>query len=76
METPPRSGRRLNEQGFVTSVGYSPTLQHFVGLGFVKGGLTRQGERLRMIDHMRDLAAEVEICDPVFYDKDGGRARG
>ena len=67
---------RLNEQGFVTSVGYSPTLQHFVGLGFVKGGLTRQGERLRMIDHMRDLAADVEICDPVFYDKDGGRARG
>ena len=67
---------RFNEQGFTTSVGYSPTLGHFIGLGFVKGGAARHGERMRMVDHMRDVSAEVEICDPVFFDKDGGRARG
>ncbi len=67
---------RDNEQGFVTSVGYSPTLGHFIGLGFVKDGPNRIGHHMKLVDHMRGLTAEVEICDPVFFDADGGRARG
>ena len=67
---------RRNEQGHVSSVAFSPTLQHFIGLAFVKNGPARHGEKLRLVDHMRDVTAEVEICDPVFFDPDGGRARG
>ena len=29
----------------------------------------------RMVDHLRETTTEVEICDPVFFDPDGGRAR-
>lgn len=65
-----------NDQGYVSSVGFSPTLGHFVGLGFVKDGLERHGEVLRMVDHLRGLDAQVEVCDPVFFDPEGGRARG
>lgn len=67
---------RENSQGYVTSVGYSPTLGHFIGLGFLRDGPNRVGHHLRMVDHMRGVTAEVEICDPVFFDPEGGRARG
>ncbi|ABD56364.1 sarcosine oxidase subunit alpha family protein [Jannaschia sp. CCS1] len=67
---------RENDQGYVTSVGYSPTLGHFVGLGFLRDGPNRVGHHMMMVDHLRGVTAAVEICDPVFFDPDGGRARG
>ncbi|UWQ96589.1 sarcosine oxidase subunit alpha family protein [Rhodobacteraceae bacterium M385] len=67
---------RENSQGYVTSVGYSPTLGHFIGLGFLRDGPNRVGHHLKMVDHMRGVTAEVEICDPVIFDPEGGRARG
>ena len=67
---------RLNEKGFTTSVGHSPTLGHMIGLGFVANGADRHGERMRMVDHLRDITTEVELCDPVFLDPEGARARG
>jgi sarcosine oxidase subunit alpha len=65
-----------NELGHVSSVGYSPEFECWIGLGFVRNGASRHGERIRMVDHMRDIVAEVEICDPVFIDKAGEKARG
>ncbi|MEJ6389682.1 sarcosine oxidase subunit alpha family protein [Gymnodinialimonas ulvae] len=67
---------RENDLGYVTSVGFSPTLGHFIGLGFLKNGPDRVGHHMKMVDHLRGVTAEVEICDPVFFDADGGRARG
>ncbi len=67
---------RANDEGYVTSVGFSPTLGHFVGLGFIRDGLARHGEVLQMVDHLRGVATQVEICDPVFFDPEGGRTRG
>ena len=67
---------RQNAQGYTTSVGWSPTLETFLGLGFLKHGRARHGERMRMVDHLRNLAVEVEITDPVAFDPDGGRMRG
>ncbi len=67
---------RTNNMGYVTSVGYSPTLGHFIGLGFLKAGRDRVGHHMKMVDALRGVTAEVEICDPVFFDPDGGRARG
>ena len=67
---------RENDQGYITSVAFSPDMGSFIGLGFVKGGPERMGEVLRMVDHLRELEAEVEICSPVFVDPEGGRTRG
>ncbi|MEL6620052.1 MAG: sarcosine oxidase subunit alpha family protein [Pseudomonadota bacterium] len=67
---------RAHDQGYVTSVGFSPTLRHYCGLAFVRDGLMRHGEVLNMVDHLRGIQTRVELCDPVFFDPDGGRARG
>jgi sarcosine oxidase subunit alpha len=65
-----------NDQGYVTSVGYSPTLGHYIALGFLRNGPDRVGHHMKMVDRLRGIIAEVEICDPVFFDPEGGRARG
>ncbi|MCI2398586.1 sarcosine oxidase subunit alpha family protein [Aliiroseovarius subalbicans] len=67
---------RVNDQGYVTSVGFSPTMDTFLGLGFLKNGRARHGERVRMVDHLRGVEAICEVCDPVFFDPEGGRVRG
>lgn len=66
---------RENDQGYITSVAFSPTLGHYIGLGFLKHGPERLGEEIRMVDHLRGIETTCEVCDPVFFDKDGGRAR-
>ena len=67
---------RAHDQGYITSVAFSPTLGHFVGLGFVQDGLTRHGDVLKMVDHLRGIETRVELCPPVFFDPEGGRTRG
>ena len=65
-----------NDQGHITSVGYSPTLGHFLGLGFLKGGHARLGEKVRMVDHLRNSETLCEVIDPIAFDPEGGRLRG
>jgi sarcosine oxidase subunit alpha len=48
----------------------------YIGLGFIQRGPERHGEVMRMVDHLRGLEAEVEVCSPVFVDQTGGRVRG
>ncbi|MGB3245267.1 MAG: sarcosine oxidase subunit alpha family protein [Sulfitobacter sp.] len=67
---------RANMQGYVTSVGFSPELESMIALGFVARGPARHGEVIRMVDAVRGLEAQVEICHPVFVDPEGGRVRG
>lgn len=67
---------RVNNQGYVTSVGYSPSLGCDIGLAFVKGGPARMGEVIRLVDGLRKVETEVEICAPVFVDPEGERLRG
>ncbi|MEO0381142.1 MAG: glycine cleavage T C-terminal barrel domain-containing protein, partial [Pseudomonadota bacterium] len=67
---------RAHDQGYVTSVAFSPTFGHYLGLGFVQDGLSRHGEVLNMVDHLRGIQTRVELCDPVFFDPEGGRTRG
>lgn len=67
---------RENAQGTVSSVAFSPTLGHFIGLALVKEGPDRHGDILRVVDHLRGLSTRCEICDPVFFDPEGGRVRG
>lgn len=67
---------RTNAQGYTTSVGYSPTLGRFLGLGFLKNGRARHGETIRMVDHLRGVETHCEVTDPVVFDPEGGRVRG
>ncbi len=66
----------FNDEGWMTSVAYSPTLGHTIGLGFIKDGLNRIGETVDAVDPLRGKNTEVEICSPHFYDPDGSRQRG
>jgi sarcosine oxidase subunit alpha len=68
--------KRETGQGYVTSVGYSPTLGGWLGLGFLKNGRARHGERVRLVDHLRGIGLMCEVCPPVFLDPEGGRMRG
>ena len=67
---------RVNDQGYITSVAFSPDVGTYIGLGFIQRGPERHGEVMRMVDHLRGLEAEVEVCSPVFVDQTGGRVRG
>jgi sarcosine oxidase subunit alpha len=65
-----------NDEGYMTSVAYSPMLGHWIGLGVLKHGPDRIGQRVRAYDPVRDGDVEVEICSPVFFDPDGARLNG
>ena len=67
---------RVNDQGYTTSVGYSPTLGTFLGLGFLRNGRARIGETVLAVDHMRGAKVLCVVSDPVAFDPDGGRMRG
>jgi sarcosine oxidase subunit alpha len=65
-----------NDQGYVTSVAYSPTCEGWIGLALVVNGPARHGERVRAFDAMRNNDQDVVICSPVFVDSEGVRLRG
>jgi sarcosine oxidase subunit alpha len=44
-----------------------------MGLGLLKNGPQRIGERIRAVDPVRNGDIEVEICSPVFVDPEGAR---
>ena len=67
---------RENDEGYVTSVGFSPTLGEMRGLAFLKHGRARHGEKVKMVDHMRGVETLCEVTDPVAFDPEGGRLRG
>ncbi|MDQ1849513.1 sarcosine oxidase subunit alpha family protein [Gemmobacter fulvus] len=73
--TPGDTVERAQDQGYITSVCYSPTLGAWLGLGFLKNGRARLGEAIRVVDHLRGIDVLCEVCDPVFHDKEGVKLR-
>jgi sarcosine oxidase subunit alpha len=67
------SASAANDEGYVTSVAYSPTLKHWIGLGFLKRGALRLGERIRVYDPLHGSDAPAEVCPPTFVDPTGER---
>ncbi|MDU8911222.1 sarcosine oxidase subunit alpha family protein [Aestuariicoccus sp. MJ-SS9] len=67
---------RENDEGYVTSVGHSPTLGEMRGLAFLSGGRIRHGQKIRLVDHLRGVETLCEVTDPVAFDAEGGRVRG
>ena len=64
-----------HDQGYVTSVAYSPTLETMIGLAFLKEGGTRTGERMRLVSPLTNLTVDVEIVSAHFVDPEGERVR-
>jgi glycine cleavage system aminomethyltransferase T len=64
------------DQGYVTSVGYSPTLGTTLALGFLRGGRARHGETVVAWDALRDVETPCTVCAPCFVDPDGEKLRG
>ena len=63
--------------GWVTSVTESPSLGHWVGLGFVRGGLDAwQGRELVAADPIRGRSTRVKVVAPHFLDPEGARLHG
>ncbi|MET0868955.1 MAG: sarcosine oxidase subunit alpha family protein [Pseudorhodoplanes sp.] len=63
------------DEGYMTSVAYSPTLKRWIGLGLLQRGPERIGERLRYVDPLRDTAFDVEVCSSDFVDPNEERLR-
>ena len=64
-----------NDQGWMSSVAYSPSLDCMIGLGFIKNGDQRIGETVVAADPLRDENFSVTITSPHFIDPDGERLR-
>ncbi|MBS0374045.1 MAG: sarcosine oxidase subunit alpha family protein [Proteobacteria bacterium] len=63
------------DEGYVTSAAFSPTLGHWIGLGLLRRGPERHGERVVAFDPLRGRRTELEVRDPVFVDPAGERLR-
>ena len=64
-----------HDQGWMTSVAYSPELGHSVGLGFIKRGDERKGEIVRMVSPIHGVEIDVEITSAHHIDPEGVRQR-
>jgi sarcosine oxidase subunit alpha len=65
-----------HDQGWVTSVAFSPSLHHWIGLAMLANGPARHGERVRAYDPVRNGDVVVEVVPPCFIDPEGARLRG
>jgi sarcosine oxidase subunit alpha len=64
-----------NDQGYVTSIAFSPSLGQWLGLGLLANGPQRRGEIVRAYDPVRGADVEVEACPPCHIDPEGARLR-
>ena len=46
-----------------------------IGLGMLKDGGNRQGEKMRLVSPLTDLTVDVEIVSAHFVDPEGERVR-
>ena len=61
--------------GHITSSYYSPACGRAIALALIKDGATRKGETVEVALTDGTMRRAI-ICDSVFYDADGARARG
>jgi heterotetrameric sarcosine oxidase alpha subunit len=71
-----REAVAAHDDGWITSAAFSPHLGHMIGLGYLKNGAARLGERLRAVNLLDRTETAVEIVPPHFIDPEGERLRG
>jgi sarcosine oxidase subunit alpha len=64
-----------NDEGYLTSAGYSPLIGQWIALGLLRRGRERIGERIRVYDPLRGHDIPAEIVSPAFFDPRGARLR-
>lgn len=64
-----------NDQGWMSSVAFSPTLGHHIGLGFIRRGKDRIGDVVRATNPVRGSEVKARIVSPHFVDPEGERLR-
>ena len=74
--SPGEAASPKNDQGYLTSVAFSPALGHWIGLGLLSRGPQRHGERIRAYDPLRGGDLELEVGSPVHFDPAGSRLQG
>jgi sarcosine oxidase subunit alpha len=62
-----------NDQGYVSSVAWSPMLNMWIGLALVSNGRARHGEIVQVWDGLRGSRVMGEICDPMHFDRENKR---
>ena len=62
-----------NDQGYVTSVAWSPMLKMWIGLALIANGRSRHGEVVQVWDGLRGHKVLGEICEPTHFDKENRR---
>ncbi len=65
-----------NDQGYVTSVAWSPMLDCWIGLGLLRSGRERHGEIVHLWDGLRNFHMLAEVCDPMHYDRENVKLHG
>ena len=65
-----------HDQGWISSVAFSPSGGHWIALALLANGAARHGEVILVTDPLRSGDAEVEVVAPCFIDPEGGRLRG
>jgi len=65
-----------SDQGWMTSVAYSPDCRSSIGLGFINNGTQRLGECVIAANPLKNEFIQVKIVSPHFVDPDGARLRG
>ena len=62
-----------SDQGYVSSVAWSPMLGQWVGLALLANGRERHGEIVQVFDDLRNSHMLAQICEPVHYDRDNSK---
>lgn len=64
-----------NDQGYITSACYSPSLESAIGIGYLISGDQRMGEILRLVSPLTGIDHDVEVVSAHFVDPEGERLR-
>ena len=65
-----------NDEGWVTSVAYSPHLKTSIGLGYIRRGSKRHGDIVRAVNLLGGQDIRVKLTSQHFYDAEGKRLHG
>lgn len=63
------------DEGWMTSVAYSPSLGHSIGIGYLKQGHERMGEVVTGYNDLQNNTIDVEVVSAHFIDPKGERLR-
>jgi len=74
--TEANAGAGADKQGWVSSMTYSPELNNFIALGFLRDGPERHGEKIYAAYPLKGINVEVEVVSSHFVDPNNDRVKG